>query len=436
MTAVALPVGAGDPSFPELLRFHRLRAGLTQRALADLSTVSPRAIRDLESGRANARTQTIHLLADGLRLQGPLRDLFVRASLSRRGVSPFPVSPPDRLDPILGRAAEAQALADILTPGRRRVVTLSGLPGVGKSRLAVEIAARLAAAGDRPAIWASDADAPELGRRLGGSAVLVVLDGVAAPRPASAVAELLACCPGVRVLATSRIPWRLPGVQAAVVGPLAVPPASALTAAVPQVLSALTSCGQVGALRLPAAAVDLASYPSVRLLVERLTDVRPGLALSAAEVEAAARLCRRVDGLPLAIEAVARRGRVLSLRQLSELPDADLLDLGLPGAPAFSGLTGRPGTLGAVLAGALDGLGSAHLALLRDLAQPDRVWTVPEAATLLARPLQRTIDGLDTLIGHGLVQASQGAREITLHVPNLVRAVLGRAAGERVAPAA
>lgn len=387
-----------DPFFPELLRYHRLRAGLTQRALADLSTVSPRAIRDLEAGRANARTQTIHLLADGLRLEGPMRELFVRASLTGRGVGPPRVSGAPGAPSILGRDAEAEALTEVLASGRRRVVVLSGLPGAGKTRLAYEIADRLAAARDWPAVWAEE-DLTDAARRIGGADALVVLDG---RRSATGVNDLLARCPGVRILATSRVPWRLPGVHAAVVGPLAVPPE----------------------LSLFGAPAEVASYPAVRLLVERVAEVRPGFAPTPSELAAAASLCRRVDGLPLALEVVAGHGRLLSLGQLADLSTEELLGLGLPG---------RQGSLGALLAGALREVEPAHVALLRGLARPGRVWTVAEATSVLGRPLERTIDGLDSLIGHGLLHAFPGTHVVSLHVPGLVRAMLRRVS---LAPAA
>lgn len=78
-------VEAETPSFPELLRFKRVQAGLTQRTLADMSTISPRTIRALESGRVNARMQTVRLLADALGLDGLARELFVTAGLGGGG---------------------------------------------------------------------------------------------------------------------------------------------------------------------------------------------------------------------------------------------------------------------------------------------------------------------------------------------------------------
>ncbi|MDR8414097.1 helix-turn-helix transcriptional regulator [Nonomuraea sp. 3-1Str] len=78
-----LPVGRSphQESFRSLLRKLRIRAGLTQQHLADLSTLSVRAIRDLESGRVHRpRLETVRLLADGLALEGGTRSLFVASA--------------------------------------------------------------------------------------------------------------------------------------------------------------------------------------------------------------------------------------------------------------------------------------------------------------------------------------------------------------------
>ncbi|GAB1642133.1 helix-turn-helix domain-containing protein [Krasilnikovia sp. MM14-A1259] len=452
MTALALSAALGRPAagarpgggeadrpFPELLRHHRIRAGLTQRALADLSTVSPRAIRDLEAGRANARTQTIHLLADGLRLHGMMRELFVRASLSRRRTSPFDdgavMAAPRPVDALLGRDVELGALVDVLASGRRRTVALSGLAGVGKTRLAADIAARLSARHGWPVLWAGrdpraadagtagplarslralvEADNPDVApirQLLGRHEAVLVVDGVARAQTSRAVEDLLAYCPGLRVVGTARTPVRLAGVPATVVAPLPTPPPGWPTG------SALD---------------DLTDVPSVRLLVDRLAEVRPGFVLTRADAGAAAEICRRLDGLPLALEIVAGRGRVLALRQLADLPTADLLDLTLPARAGEA-----PGTLGGLLRAGLDALQPGHRALLAALARRPRPWTVTDAAAVLRRSPEELLDDLDVLIGHGLLLVVHGASATELRVPHLVRGLLCPADQSGWAPAA
>ncbi|MET9678166.1 AAA family ATPase, partial [Streptomyces sp. NPDC006482] len=142
-----------------LIRGHRLRIGLTQRELADLSTISVRAIRDLEKGKAlRPRADTIRLIADGLRL-GPRARTALEESVSRghqggagRHLLPERCAPPVPLHPLIGREAEAAILAEELRSGAERLVTVVGLSGVGKTRLALETAARLHESGF-PVLW-------------------------------------------------------------------------------------------------------------------------------------------------------------------------------------------------------------------------------------------------------------------------------------------
>jgi transcriptional regulator with XRE-family HTH domain len=433
-TAPPLESAATDRPFPELLRYHRVRAGLTQRALADLSTISPRAIRDLEAGRANARTQTIHLLADGLRLQGALREHFVHASLNRRPTSPFDAdcctAAPKPATALLGREVEVRELVDVLESGRRRMLSLSGLPGVGKSRLAAEIATRLGARHRWPVLWiGTDLGAlhrhgtafgpltrslrslvesqlegvAQVRQLVGRHDALLVLDGVAEATVPASVAELLAHCPGLRVISAARRPWHVMGAHAAVVAPLATPGPG------------------------PRPPAELAGVASVRLLVDRIGEVRPGFALNPANAGAAAEICRRLDGLPLALEVVAERGRVLSLQQLAQVPVADLLDLAVPAGP------GRPaGTIGRLIGAGVERLEAAHRAILRELVRAERAWTVTEVAAALRRPLDEVVAGLTVLIGPGLVRVSHGEHKTDLHVPNLVRAFLLRGSSSKL----
>ncbi len=222
--------------------------------------------------------------------------------------------------PVTSLVGRQQALAEAveLVEGHR-LVTLVGPPGVGKSRLALEAAravehdfaggvwfVELARAG-RPADVARvvartlDARGPTRSRDplarvvqfLRQANVLLVLDGCepVIEEAARVAAGVLAECPGVRVLATSREVLHLDGEARLVVAPLAV----------------------------PAAGVDageLAGSESVRLFLERARAARPGLPLTEDRLALAAEICRRVDGLPLAIELAAARVSVLGLREI------------------------------------------------------------------------------------------------------------------------
>ena len=233
------------------------------------------------------------------------------AAVAPRGRLPAPVTS------FVGRHQALAEAAELV--GRHRLVTLIGPPGVGKSRLALEAAraverdfgggvwfVELARAG-RPADVARvvartlDARGPTPSRdplarvvqRLRQANVLLVLDGCepVIEEAARVAAGVLAECPGVRVLATSREVLHLQGEVRFVVAPLAVPAAGA-------------------------DAAELAASESLRLFLERAQASRPGLPLTEDRLALAAQICRRVDGLPLAIELAAARVSVLGLREI------------------------------------------------------------------------------------------------------------------------
>ncbi|MFD0568986.1 XRE family transcriptional regulator [Kitasatospora gansuensis] len=130
--------------FSGLLREFRRNSGLTQQELADLSALSVRAVRDLESGRVHRpRRETVRLLVTTLRLEGARRAAFEEAAAAE----PAEPAPPNSPFTMLGRADEVRALLELLRSGGQRLISLTGLPGVGKTRLATEVAERLRASG-------------------------------------------------------------------------------------------------------------------------------------------------------------------------------------------------------------------------------------------------------------------------------------------------
>ncbi|HEU5268381.1 MAG TPA: helix-turn-helix domain-containing protein [Jatrophihabitans sp.] len=417
--------------FAEVLRASRQRAGLTQKALADLSTVSPRAIRDIESGRANARPQTVLLLADGLRLHGMSRELFVQAGrpVDTSATDSLP-SMPTPISAILGRETELRAMTSALESGRRRIIFMSGLPGAGKTRLAAEVAARLGAARGWPVLWAAMAahgEAPhrrtsgpfqqplrvliesgghqiwQLGRLVGRHEVLLVLDGVTEPEPVAGVEELLSDCPGIRVISTSRTSWHIAGVQPSVICPLAVP------------------ASDWGA---GSSHEELANVPSVRLLTERLCEVVPGTVLTEIDLAAAAELCRKLDGLPIALEAAVGSLLVSGLRDLARASVAELLELTVP-----NDVIGTRTTLGDLISSRLQALSGPQHEILGSLARWEQQWPITELARTVRRPVSEVVDDLSTLIRSGLILTQRTESGTDLCLPNLVRArLLGRQA--------
>src|SRR5215469_2234130 len=235
-------------TFADLLRHHRLAAGLTQAELGTRAQLSLDAISTLERGaRRRPRKDTVALLTAALGLSDEERAAFVAAAQASPGqpVDFLPLRAPDASPhnlplpptPLLGREQEVADLCALLRRDDVRLVTLTGPAGVGKTRLSLQVAAelvssfsdgvcfvRLASVSDPSLVLSTAAQA--LGLKDSGSRpigdtlrehlrarrLLLVLDNcehlVAA---ASDVAGLRDACPGVKVLATSRVVLRLRG---------------------------------------------------------------------------------------------------------------------------------------------------------------------------------------------------------------------------------
>jgi predicted ATPase len=255
------------------------------------------------------------------------------AGQAAAGGAPLAGALPVPATPLLGREQEAAAVEDLVAREGVRLVTLTGPGGVGKSRLMVEAARRLGpgfADGVRfvelAAVPAADLVAPAIAAGLGlsTSAGQLTADLQAYLRPrrlllavdnfeqvlgaAPLLAGLLAAAPGLVVLVTSRAVLRLSGEHEFAVPPLPVPPAGAAP--------------DPGQLR---------RYASVSLFTERAHAADAGFELTGGNAGAVAEICRRLDGLPLAIELAAARVRLLP-------PQALVARLG----QRFSLLTGGP----------------------------------------------------------------------------------------------
>jgi predicted ATPase/class 3 adenylate cyclase len=271
------------------------------------------------------------LVQDDLAVLLSQRSETVRSAASAEDEAPLAGMVPVPVTPLVGREREAAAVEDLVVREGARLVTLTGAGGVGKSRLVVEAARRLGsgfADGARfvelTAVPEADLVAPAVAAGLGLTSsagrliadlqaflrtrrLLLVLDNFEHVIGASALlAGLLAAAPGVVLLVTSRVVLRLRGEHEFPVPPLPVPPAG---------------MGQD--------AGDVQDYASVGLFTQRARAAAPGFKLDGENAEAVAEICRRLDGLPLAIELAAARVRLLS-------PQALLARLG----QRFSVLTG------------------------------------------------------------------------------------------------
>ncbi len=376
----------GASQFASLLRRYRRRSGLTQEELAQRAGLSLASISLLERGLTRApHKDTVELLIAALELAPDEAANFTQAARRVRSSAgdsaptaptapiapiapiasvaapvantPFgatasaaTLAPRERpssamashrlappLTPLLGREHEEAGIVYLLTKDRVRLLTLTGPAGVGKTRLALQVAATLceregfalapvdlvvaASADEAPQVIAQALGIRETGdlslveamtAAIGARRLLLVLDNfehVLAAAPLCAA--LLAACPHAKALVTSRTALNLRGEQVFAVPPLPVP-----------------ELGEAPPL------ADLERYGAVALFVERARAARPDFTLGGPERgRLVAAICAQLDGLPLAIELAAAQARHFTLEELTtRLAGAAPLDL-LVGGP-------------------------------------------------------------------------------------------------------
>ena len=297
-------------------------------------------------------------------------------TVTRRSGIPAPVTA------LVGRRKECEGVTAALDSSR--LVTLMGPGGVGKTRLALAVAAQLQARFGGRAWWvelapvtrddmAAQAIADAIGAR--DAAGLDLAESIAArvaDHPALIVLDncehltggcrevadrLLTMCPRLHILATSREPLGAAGESRWPLPPLTVPPLAAPPGAWP-------TAELDGAIAAPGATALLAGSEAMQFFLDRARAVLPGFEITDGNAELIGQLCRRLDGLPLAIELAAAKLRVMAVNQvLTGLDDVfKLLVGGRQGAPV------RHQTLRAALDWSYDMLQPAEQAALRRLS--------------------------------------------------------------------
>ncbi|WP_229399739.1 BTAD domain-containing putative transcriptional regulator [Micromonospora okii] len=314
---------------------------------------------------------------------------------------------PSQLTTFVGREEELRRVGELL--GERRLTTLVGPGGVGKTRLAIEAAGRLdgrvrlvelaslAHGSDVPqavlsALGLRDAGlrAPaEAGRSptdrlvaaLAERRLLLVLDNCehVVADAARLVARLLSACPALRVLTTSREPLGLPGEALCPVSGLSLPPPDA---SVPQARA----------------------YAAVELFARRAADVAPDFTVTSANVGMVLRICRTLDGLPLAIELAAARLRALPVAEVAARLNDRLRLLSMGSRAA----TPRHRTLRAVVEWSWDLLDDAERKLARRLTVFVGGTTLEAAERICGLPTVEFVDALTGLADKSFVELSAG----------------------------
>ncbi|MDT0490190.1 AAA family ATPase [Streptomyces griseus] len=469
MTIGLPPQNAAAPDsalLGSLIRGHRLRIGLTQRQLADLSTISVRAIRDLEKGKAQRpRTDTVRLIADALRLGPRARTALEEAA--RRGhrgggdgrhTGAERPSPPVPLHPVIGRDAETAVVVEELRSGAERLVTVVGLSGMGKTRVALEAAARLHEAGLSVLWHTAPGPVPDFlpaeddsFTALTGECAAYLHGGGQTGERSTRTGELpqragelpaqngeLSPWTGESLARTGELPARLADLAGSRgillvldgvdTGLLDGHRLNRLLRDVPGLRVLVTAeepwdvpCERLfllSPLEAPAPP-DGSDSPATRFFLSRLRRVRPDIAADARSLADIGRICHRLDGHPMALVAAASWLAVCDLPTLCGIVESDpaaLLDH-LSGDPAVSRLPERT-------ARTISRLPAGHQRLLSALHEADAdEFDLGDVVRLTGLPLPNCGRMVRDLLVSGVIRASTETGRSAFRVLCVVRAL-------------
>ncbi|MCA1706916.1 MAG: adenylate/guanylate cyclase domain-containing protein, partial [Actinobacteria bacterium] len=357
-----------------------------------LRSLGAHALKDIDE-----RVELYQVVASGLRADFP----------PPRAPGSHPTNLPARLPPLIGRDSELAALIELLTTDDVSLVTLTGPGGTGKTRLAlatgtellssfphgvffVDLSATTDASLVVPQIAQSLSLRETAGRslkdtlsdHLADKEILLIVDNLEQVIDAATdIAILFTSAPGIKVLVTSREALRVAGEKEAPVPPLSLPSSS-------EPLE------------------EVVASPAVRLFVARAKNIRPDFQLTPGDASIVAEVCRRLDGLPLAIELAAARVKVLSLPALNDRLAQGLKVL----TSGRRDATVRQRTLRGAIAWSYDLLSEDEQTLFRRLGVFAGGWSLDAVEQVCDRGdlCLDVLDGLASLIDKSLVRAVEG----------------------------
>jgi predicted ATPase/DNA-binding XRE family transcriptional regulator len=384
-------------SFGHWVRRQRKALDLTQKTLAQMVSCATVTISKIERDERRPSLQMAERLADCLSIPASSRATFIEAGLGQRPVDalPLPQQPvaapshnlPHYLTAFIGRVRESDYLRQQLQ--EQRLITLTGVGGSGKTRLAVHVARQCVRQGIFPGgVWlvelaeltdpgqilprlstllavpvtADDSLYEALCVHIQGRNMLLVLDNCEhlVAECAQLADRLLRACPQLVILATSREPLRLTGEKRYPVPPLAFPDI---------------------VWREPNTTPEMwHRYEAINLFCRRATAVQPDFRLTTANMTAVASICRHLSGIPLALELAAANIAQFSPAEIAQrLPQVlGYLTAGSRAVPPHQQ------TLRATIAWSYDLLSAEAQALLLRLAIFNGGWT-REAAQFVSQ---------------------------------------------------
>jgi len=388
-----------EVSFGEWLKRRRKAEGLTQEQLAQQLSCSTITLRKIEAEERRPSAQIVERLAEIFNIPSNEQTSFLRFARGdwKSAISgitedtPWRVSTvsprsnlPASLTSLVGREQDIANVREYLSNSNIRLLTLIGPPGIGKTRLSIESAR--AELSDFPdgvffialaPLEAPNLVAPTIGQTLGlveatdqspikrlengigDKQMLIVLDNVEhlIERTATLVSDLLSVCPRLKILSTSREALRVPGEWLYPVPALSTPAETQL-----QSIDIETA----------------AQFAALSLFAERARAVRPDFTLNVENIWPVASICTHLDGLPLAIELIAARIRLMSPHILL----SHLSEQFTQYADGMRAVSARQKTLHSAIGWSYDLLPAKEQVLFRRLAIFSGGWTLEEAQTI------------------------------------------------------